>query len=910
MILSFRIHYRTAWGQQIRLSGNVPALGSQQLEAAPSMRYESGDFWTFDLELPQDAEGLTYRYWLIDPGKGWSEAEAGPERYILLSGASEDARFEIRDQWRSAWDAETVEYSAAFRRALMPPGAESQPSFPARSGRSFRFQIHAPRVLPGHQIAVSGSLPSLGEWGQSEPLPLQAFAQCWMGQIALPEGIRGFSYKYVIWDPARKEIQAWETGLNREASLPAAAEAPLVQVQGDEKFRYPSGLWRGAGVGIPVFSLRSCQSAGVGELADLPLLVDWANQAGLQLVQILPINDTVVFHTWQDSYPYSGISVYALHPIYLRPEDMGLLDDEAEMASYRARREVLNQLPELDYEAVMELKSRYFKHLFDQDQMAFAENPDYQAFFEENKGWLLPYAAFSYLRDLNGTADFSQWKDYSSFDLEAIEELTSPQQAHYEHIAIHYFIQYHLHLQLTKAVEYARSRGVALKGDIPIGISRHSVDAWVAPHLYHMDAQAGAPPDAFAVAGQNWRFPTYNWKAMAQDGYAWWRSRMTHMSRYFDAYRIDHILGFFRIWEIPAYQVQGILGRFNPSLPLTRQELINRGLWLDYDRFCKPYIREHLLEAFFGPHAQEAAERFLVPKGYGIYDLKPFVATQRQAEAWIDEAIRQEPEAAAKWERLREGLYGLIAEVIFLPVPGRQEEGFSPRIALHFTHSYRELDDRSKAALNEIYTDFFFRRHEGFWREQALVKLPAIKNAADMLVCGEDLGMVPASVPGVMRQLGILSLEIQRMPKQSDRQFFHPADAPYLSVVSTSTHDMSTLRGWWEEDRQATQRFYSQMLGRQGGAPFFCEPWVARDVLAQHLYSPAMWAIFPLQDLLAMDGALRRISPQEEQINVPANPTHYWRYRMHLSLEELIEARSFSEALRQLVQDAGRLSAY
>ena len=166
--------------------------------------------------------------------------------------------------------------------------------------------------------------------------------------------------------------------------------------------------------------------------------------------------------------------------------------------------------------------------------------------------------------------------------------------------------------------------------------------------------------------------------------------------------------------------------------------------------------------------------------------------------------------------------------------------------------------------------------------------------------------MVPDCVPGVMKTLAILSLEIQRMPKDPARPFFHPDDAPYLSVVTPSTHDMSTIRGWWEEDRTVTQKFYNYELGQWGTAPFYCEAWINQLIVKQHLYSRAMWSIFQLQDLLGTNEEIRRENPNEERINIPADPKHYWRYRMHLTLEDLLTQTSFNTALQTLVSQAGR----
>ena len=144
------------------------------------------------------------------------------------------------------------------------------------------------------------------------------------------------------------------------------------------------------------------------------------------------------------------------------------------------------------------------------------------------------------------------------------------------------------------------------------------------------------------------------------------------------------------------------------------------------------------------------------------------------------------------------------------------------------------------------------------------------------------------------------------MPKARDRQFSRPKDAPYLSVVTPSTHDMSTIRGWWEEDREFTQKFFRDELGRPGDAPRHCEPWINQAIVRQHLSSPAMWSIFQLQDLLGMSAELRRADFLAERINVPATARFYWRYRMHLTLEQLLQAGSFNRDLKELIQQSGR----
>jgi 4-alpha-glucanotransferase len=381
---------------------------------------------------------------------------------------------------------------------------------------------------------------------------------------------------------------------------------------------------------------------------------------------------------------------------------------------------------------------------------------------------------------------------------------------------------------------------------------------------------------------------------------------MGHLSRYFDTLRIDHILGFFRIWEMPIESVEGLLGHFSPALPLHRHDIERRLGWFDYSRLCEPYIRWHMLQDIFQGEAQAVFDEYMYDASYGRIHLKEPVDNQRKIEAYIAAKVAAAPEHADYFAWLQKGLFQLVNEVLFVPAGN---DFYHPRITLNKSYSFRELDtDEDRRRLyDDIYVDFFFRRHEEFWRQQGLVKLPPVRYATDMLICGEDLGMVPASVPGVMKELGILGLNIQRMPSNPETEFGHPDSAPYLSVVTTSSHDMSTVRGWWEEDRVQTQRFFETILGHwREVAPFYCEPWVAREILVQHLHSPAMWAIFPLQDLLAMDNHLRRANPHEEQINVPSNPTHFWKYRLHLPLEELVDAVGFNEPLRAMVETSGR----
>jgi 4-alpha-glucanotransferase len=298
----------------------------------------------------------------------------------------------------------------------------------------------------------------------------------------------------------------------------------------------------------------------------------------------------------------------------------------------------------------------------------------------------------------------------------------------------------------------------------------------------------------------------------------------------------------------------------------------------------------------FGNEANYVKDTFLVPF-HDRWQLRPEYATQRQIQQLLT------PEQA----HLQRGLFALVSNVLFFAEPGSAGTRLHPRIDLHKTWSYRLMDAHTQGQVSALYNDYFYHRQEEFWRDKGMTKLPAMKAATNMLICGEDLGMVPACVPDVMKDLGILSLEIQRMAKNPQTEFLQTEDIPYWSVCSPSTHDMSPLRLWWEEETpDRRQRFYNRELGWWGEAPTVCPPDLAAAMAYQHLQWPAMWVVFPLQDILAMDGDLRHPNPADERINVPAISQHYWRYRMHLRMEDLLAADAYNDRLRGMIRATGR----
>jgi len=894
MKIQFKIHYITQWGQSLYLLLQSPDRKETDTSKGFVMQCNENSEWTAEIPLDLSGSSISYRYAILNSDKSF-EYEYGGQRKITLISASKSVL--VHDNWRWSY-GDSPFVSSAFTKCIFKRDKAITAVVPADSNLMLR--INCPQMEPNRYLAVIGNQEALGNWDESRKVRLDdSHFPLWSIALNATKFKFPLEYKYLMVDAGTDAVIAWGGGPNRVIQ---GIDSNSLTVANDEHFIRTTPSWKGTGVAIPVFSLRSEEGFGIGEFNDLKKMVDWAKKTKQRIIQTLPINDTILYHTNYDSYPYNAVSVYALHPIYLHLEGLGKLRDKKQKVYFETQKQELNAKSFSDYQNVMNVKWEFFTAIFPQESPAVFASEAYQSFFEENKEWLVPYAAFSYLRDLNGTPNFKKWKEFSGYQKSEIEAFSAPGTTYYNDIAIYYYLQFHLHKQLVEVHQYARANGIAIKGDIPIGVSPRSVDAWMEPDLFNTNMQAGAPPDDFSVTGQNWGFPTYNWELMEKDGYQWWRKRFQKLAEYFDAYRIDHILGFFRIWEIPVDAVWGLTGSFHPALPYTRGELESNGLRWDEDRFLKPFLKKQVLTSIMGKYTEEVIREYLLPDGPQSFKFKPEYNSQKKIEAHFTSL---EYNFGNKEVLIRDGLYALHCEVLFVR-DLRQPDKFHPRISMHSSATFRDLPDDTRRTLDRIYVDFFYHRHNEFWKEQAMKKLPAIISSTNMLVCGEDLGMVPDSVSDVMNALEILSLEIQRMPKRPNAEFAMPADAPYLSVCTTSTHDMNPIMAWWEEDSALTQRFYNHALRLQGPAPATCEPWIVEKILEQHLLSNAMWIILPWQDWMALSPDLRHENPAAERINIPSNPRNFWCYRMHLTLEQLLKEDDFNLKISEMIAGSGR----
>ena len=804
MKLSFNLEYNTSFDEQLVLN----IMGEKV--STHAMSSLDGLHWSVEISCNKPSGSYFDYYYSVMRGEKKARHEWLVEPHRLELAAVKGARYTIYDRWLDMPE-DSYMYSSAFTDCVM--ARQRQLSTKTEYQCTIRLKVRAPQLRNDDRLAVVGSSDYLGCWDCSKAIPM-AEHECheWVVSLDADRLPDTFEYKFVILHPENAPV--WENSQNRALTKPAMKQGEVVVYELPQAW-FSIAQWKGAGTVIPVFSLRSEGSFGVGDFGDLAMIVDWCAKTNQNVLQILPINDTTITHTWQDSYPYNSISIYALHPQYTDFRQLPAIKDEAQRAQFEALRQELNALPQIDYERVNTAKMDYLHIIFKQEWATIKRRASYKKFFEDNKTWLEPYAQFCINRDAYGTADFRQWPEGKSQKAKAKGQTD-----------FWYFVQYNLDQQMRAAHEHARQQRVILKGDIPIGISRDGVEAWVEPRYFNLNGQAGAPPDAFSTDGQNWGFPTYNWDEMLSDGCSWWVRRFRKMAEYFDAYRIDHVLGFFRIWEIPVPEKSGLMGQFSPALGMSREEIEAYG------------VHGHLDDLFLVDH--------------------------KRSDRW------------------------------------------HPRIAIQFQEAYERLSDGEKDAFNRLYNDYFYRRNNQFWYNEAMKKLPRLTQATRMLVCAEDLGMVPDCVPWVMNELRILSLEIQSMPKDPAVRFGQLQRNPYRSVCTISTHDMPTLRQWWDEDEERAQDYFNNELHYSGPAPHPMPGWLCKEVVARHLMSPSMLCLLSLQDWLSIDETLRLPDENAERINIPANPRHYWRYRMHLTIEQLLQADDFNREVMILIKQGSR----
>ena len=919
----FKVRYETKPNQNLFVVGDGFELGNwDPLRAIPM---EEGDdcTWIAKIQYPTKASKITLEYKYIvatnEVRDGW---EPEDNHKLVIDDASKPATIEVMDVYK--WSDPVLDSftrsafsDVIFKRDAPNPAVHVDTTAADKDLITLYFQVTCPHVRTDQRVAVTGSIPELGNWDPLKGCILSdGEFPVWTGKITVKPTEFPLEYKFVIIKPDDTII--WEPYDNRKSQGPTQGVTGKSIYCINEWFTCPNqDLFKGLGVYVPIFSLRTKNSQGIGSYTDIKQLVDVCNKLGASLIQILPINDTTDRGEWPDSYPYKQVSCFALHPVFI--DLLAIADDLPDnlVEEILERKKVLETRETIDYPAVYKFKMDILHRIFNLVKNVFITKGEMDKFVQKNGHWLKPYALFCYLRDEYGTMNYASWPKYSKITPAEIDQLCHKFN---EQLAFIYWLQYIADKQYAESFQYASKHHVAIKGDLPIGVNINSVECWSQPNLFRMNMSAGAPPDDFSSDGQNWGFPTYNWEEMEKDGFAWWRARLERMSQLYHALRVDHILGFFRIWEIPRTTcVRGILGHFNPSYPLGRQELIDMGLW-DIDRYVQPYVRWHLLSAKFGNKTGEIAAKYFNPRGWDTQDDWFEFKEEYSTEKRIFEAVSKDKTLNDNEKaHISTCLMQLVSNVLLVPDPEHWDcyhvrtEVTKEHVEQHpwgtqifVSSSWDELPWEQKEKFKELYNTFTYKRHVPLWVEKAKPKLNILKKETNMLICAEDLGQITPEIIQTIQEFGLLSLRVQRMSKDPKDDFDNYQQFPYLSVACPSTHDCTSLRGWWEENSSISNKFWYHILMKKDACPPYLDRYVQEDILRQNLWTKSMWSIFLLQDLTGIVEDLRRQTPEQERINDPSNADNHWEYRFPYTLEELCDNDEFTSRVKDLAVSSHR----
>jgi 4-alpha-glucanotransferase len=604
------------------------------------------------------------------------------------------------------------------------------------------------------------------------------------------------------------------------------------------------------GVAAAVFSLRGDESCGNGEFLDLLELGAWSKDCGLDLIQILPVNDS-----GPDPSPYGALSAFALHPIYVRLSEVPGAEAMADRIDDARRR--FEGEARLQYHEVLAFKRDVLREIFSHLDPA-TTRANLSGWIEDND-WVKTYAVYQVLRTEHGDRPWWEWDQLSEASPEEIEQRWG---AGGEDALFHVWVQHELERQLKIAATGLAEFGVRLKGDLPILLNEDSVDVWAHPQFFDRTWRAGAPPDMFSAEGQNWGFPCYRWETLQKMDYSWWRRRLRHASRFYHAIRIDHVLGFFRIWRIPADAVTGMLGQYDPSVPIRTEDLVERG------------FSSQEIDAWAVPGGDTSAA---APSEVELFELE-------------NEDDRQ---AGLRWLRDR----------LLLRVP-EQLDAYRPSWHYRESRQYAELTDEKRWCFDGLIEEDD-RRQQELWAKTGRERLGMVLGASDMLVCAEDLGAVPACVPAVLQELGIYGLRVERWTRrwgEPGPPFVAPADYDRLTVCSPSGHDTSTLRGWWHENEE-DRRTYAPLLGVDGDPPDHLDGELYRRALERNLDANSLFCILPLQEYLGLAPEWVSDDPRQDRVNVPGTTAETnWSYRMPRRVSELRLLRELSEEITRRVE--------
>ena len=642
-----------------------------------------------------------------------------------------------------------------------------------------------------------------------------------------------------------------------------------------------------SGVAVPVFSLHSKDSVGIGEFLDLVPFGDWAKKCGLNVIQILPVNDT-----GYESSPYSARSAFALNPAFIRLQI--IRGAEAFDSDIKALQKKYAGTSKVHYSDIAREKREILRKIFDANYTQLNRNVALSKWIEANP-WVKPYAVYAMRKEKNGEAS---WRSCSEDRDPTALRISALLRKSHKDALFQCWMQFEAEAQFKVASNKLTEMGIRIKGDIPILINEDSADVWCNRQYFSLDDRAGAPPDMYSYSGQNWGFPTYRWDVLEQEDFKWWRDRLAQASKFYHAYRIDHVLGFFRIWAIPQNQRTGILGHFSPAIPVSLSTLTSAGFKKETIEYLQnPNMSKNQLRAFLGDATDACVSKYfeLLPGTNDRYILKPEFNCE---SAVLDTAEEQ-------W--IKDGLLKVLWNRIF--VPGTPEGEYYPYWYWYNTQVLGTLPQEEQKKLGEI-LHANEAAQDSLWYANGKKLLSVLANETDMVVCAEDLGAVPHCVPSVLGELSINSLRVERWARNWDapgQPYFEVSEYPRLSVATTSVHDSSTILGLWQEDGFDRNFFWKNHMHMASEAPQALTPDMVEAVMRNIYKANSLFVIPSMQDYLALSSSWTPKDPGDERVNTPGTVgPQNWSYKLPCSLEELEANTALSATIAKLTDERAR----
>ena len=670
------------------------------------------------------------------------------------------------------------------------------------------------------------------------------------------------------------------------------------------------------GVTVPLGALFTNDNPVIGEFPDLKLFADFCKKAGFSLIQLLPVNDTGT-----QSSPYSGLSAFALHPIYIRLNQIAEFKNlyESDCNFKTDYDNFLNNHKyclRYNYDEILNGKIDLLRKIFSSTEDYKSKTPSKQLFtWIKNNEWVKTYAVYKALKWDYMQSSWKQWKKEDQKKSEAeILELWEDKSKKTEHL-FYAWLQMIADNQFSDAVKYVHNQKILLKGDMPILMNEDSCDAWANPQFFNQNLRAGAPADGDNALGQNWGFPTYNWKNLKNADYSWWKGRLKVASKYYDAYRLDHILGFYRIWAIPGDDVNALNGHTEPFAFIKKTELYDLGFDDNRIRWISsPHIPTHVIEYITWNHEQAHKVLSKFCNQIGSEELWLFKPEIKGSKAFYEADFSGlcHPDAIG---RIQNVLVEYWSNRTLLEI---SKDKYVPLWTYSRSTSWQTLNDDEKNKLLGVFENLN-SKNEKLWAKQADEIFTAITKDLDMIPCGEDLGVNIECVPKVMEKHDILGLRVVRWCRDWEKPgqpYVDFKDYTPLSVTTTSVHDSSTIRQWWEDEKDSAKAFVfanpayfgikadlsdsvlEQKSMEIAQKDFSTE--IAHAIMHASFSSASLWNISPLQDYLYMEEKYWLSDAKDERINIPGTVSSFnWTYRLPASVETILQDESLIKKIKE-----------